>query len=394
MKDVRVKTNGSEVEGLVYVGSTQDSINRAINYVSSQGGGRVFIEAGNYLIRLPISMKSNVEICGERFKTILQNDLPTLGFNNSGVIEAVGTIDSIITDININNLFIGNVGNSQTGTNAIYLKYVGNKVSAGLDGVGITYSHYDESNNGGVIQYQSGAIIKNCTFNNNGTTGVLAVDTFNSNFYDNNFQNNGNAIRLSQSGRCIISRNIIRNNQSVGVYVSNSRYITITKNNISQCNTSGIVVEGDSVYRENSITSNIVQNNIGDGIRVNSYNTLVNGNVVQNNSENGININNTMHCTVIDNTVQNNGLVGISITTCSHNNICSNVVQHNFSHGISAISSSHRNNINGNAVQNNGGSTGINIDSSSYNTVTGNRMSKLTNSNSSGNITSPNIPVS
>src|SRR3712207_9278172 len=84
MVSVIVRQSGQEKEGEVYVGSNHIPIQKALDYVNSKGGGKVFIEKGTYEIdntsntgqdkfgAKGIRVYSNIELCGEGEFTVLK----------------------------------------------------------------------------------------------------------------------------------------------------------------------------------------------------------------------------------------------------------------------------------------------------------------------------------
>src|SRR3712207_5824566 len=84
MVSVIVRQSGQEKEGEVYVGNNHIPIQKALDYVNSKGGGKVFIEKGTYEINNTSNMGqdnygyrgirvySNTDLQGEGEFTILK----------------------------------------------------------------------------------------------------------------------------------------------------------------------------------------------------------------------------------------------------------------------------------------------------------------------------------
>lgn len=349
---VEVKTSGEQVEGQTYIGTTHTPIQSALNYVDSQGGGCVFIESGEYTLSSPLTVHSNVELCGEYSKTILYSTIANSG--STGAINISGTTGNELSDIYIHDLLIGNKNPvaTKSGNAGIYVVNAGKAPTTGLTSG--SYSRYDSSTIGRNSSNKMGVRIENCIIQGNRSY----------------------AINMEYASNCVITGNIIQYTSSNALRTSSSsKHIIITGNKIQ--NNAGI---GMDVASNNTIISfNTVQNNSSVGISLTStLNTVVRGNTIQNNNSNGIYLNSVSYNTVMGNTVQNNSSMGIYLSSSINNVVEGNTIQNNNGTGIYVYSSSATNSIAGNTVQNNTG-VGIHLNSSSNNTVVCNTIQNNNN---------------
>jgi nitrous oxidase accessory protein len=168
--------------------------------------------------------------------------------------------------------------------------------------------------------------------------------------------NNGAGIYLSGSGSNTLTNNTCNLNNGTGIVLWSSSNCTITKNTCSSNNDNGIYL--NNTCSENTLTNNICSNNNGTGIKLHSssitewdelqdpstYNTIANNTCCSNN-ENGIYLNMSDYLEFSSsNTISNN--------TCSNNSIC----------GIVLIGSG--SSISNNTCSNNG--CGIQLSSSQF----------------------------
>lgn len=157
----------------------------------------------------------------------------------------------------------------------------------------------------------------------------------------------------SQNGGCLVSDLMVDGNMSdydgfrnCGIYLDASSNNAITSNVVSNNISNGICIEGSSF---NAIIGNVCNNN-GTGINFNvgSGNNTATGNICSNNHPS----------------------CGIYLFISSENNITGNICNSNHSDGIAVTTGSNNNTITGNTCNNNN-SRGIQI-SASNSTVAGN----------------------
>ena len=138
MAIVYVSQTGTPVVGSRYVGTTHQAIKDAIAYLVTQGGGKVHIEKGVYIINDPsettygiVVRNSNIEICGDGNKTILKPAFTGGGIK--AVISFIGTLNAELENVYVHDLFIGNNADAAIGAQGIYADYVGRSVRSHLD---------------------------------------------------------------------------------------------------------------------------------------------------------------------------------------------------------------------------------------------------------------------
>lgn len=341
MKEVIVRQSGTAVTGQVYIGTTSTTIQTAINYVNSNGGGKVFIEKGVYTISTYLTMYSNIEICGEGVLTKLQPSYTTTGV---GVINMAGTSDtSYLSNIHIHDLYIGN-STTKVGTYGIFGQYVGKET------VDTSDSTYSATSVGNTIDVQYGITINNCFIQNPNANGIHLLYAKNVNIYNNTITNTANVgINCSYCTGLNINNNIVQFNSTHGIAIDNSSNNIVSNNTIQNNTTYGIYLNNTCV--NTNIINNYVHNNSSIGIYLTSSpRCLVSNNSIQNNSGTGIQIYSSQYVNVTKNMVQNNNTDGIKIQNSSNSCIQSNTIQFNSQEGVYFTSSSSYCTLNANVL--------------------------------------------
>ncbi|NIT54761.1 MAG: hypothetical protein GWN00_00505, partial [Aliifodinibius sp.] len=93
------------------------------------------------------------------------------------------------------------------------------------------------SNNGcGVLQYRysNDNSILNNTISKNGGSGINLDNSANGVLNSNFVSENGDGISLWHSSNCIITDNIVTSNRGHGIFLYNSRFSTLTRNNMTR----------------------------------------------------------------------------------------------------------------------------------------------------------------
>ncbi|KKL24701.1 hypothetical protein LCGC14_2412700, partial [marine sediment metagenome] len=166
------------------------------------------------------------------------------------------------------------------------------------------------------------------------------------------------------SDSCILIRNsnvyfIIRNvtvyhsgagSQDAGIVLNSVNKGTLTNNSFSDNYNGVYIVYGNN----NTLSENIVSNNIKNGIYLDSSNNnTVSGNTANINRDYGIRMNLGDNNTISGNTANNNGYYGIYISDYSgYNTIEGNTANNNSDHGI-YLWGSHNTIVSGNTANNN-----------------------------------------
>ena len=147
------------LQGEILSVSPGESIQTAIDLVSSNGGGTVTLKPGTHHISVPVRMKSNVILQGEG---TLACTLKTA--SNIKMIEAN---DNGLINVTIQNLVIIGTNASQSG--GIHL------VSYGVDheNINVLRVHVFETGWGVHIKGAKNVTIDNCNFSRNGTAGEV-----------------------------------------------------------------------------------------------------------------------------------------------------------------------------------------------------------------------------
>ncbi|WP_457917440.1 right-handed parallel beta-helix repeat-containing protein [Candidatus Lokiarchaeum ossiferum] len=128
-------------------------------------------------------------------------------------------------------------------------------------------------------------IIKNCTVLNS-MTGIKIWNSKNIKV-ENTLINDSkeHCIWTFFSENCVFSYNILENGPHGGMWISNSKFITISNSNVSNNLNYGIGI-GTSIYC--TISNNYISNNPYCGILLSGTNHIIQDNVIYNNRERGI----------------------------------------------------------------------------------------------------------
>ena len=192
----------------------------------------------------------------------------------------------------------------------------------------------DGQNSGSCIEIRSSNeyfIIRNCTLCRSGSVldadgGIKLQTVTNGKLIDNNCSFNGNGIFLIRSDNNSISGNIVNNNIDNGIRLRECGWNAIL-GNIANYNHIGINIFSG---HHSIISGNIASNNFDDGLNLDSSTiNNISGNAACNNTESGIYISEGNLNEVMENIIDNNKISGIDLNqsfycTVSGNNITNN----------------------------------------------------------------------
>lgn len=330
--------------------NSSDDIQQAINDVSKNGGGTVFLPSGTYQLKSKIFLKSNVTLQGSGKATVIKGDFSKIG---SPLITNKVTVP-------LENVTLSNFRLDRTGTNTQHGILLGNATNFLAEKIEV-YSNEDRP--GGAIgisafdvyaKYPSKNIrVKNSTFYYTGNFGVQfgnvksgVVD--NNDFYDGYrevigvepYGKSGVAQDIKIKGNFVFNKAVTENGTPTGkVIITNSsggsaKRISIKENVIQEDIASGNGLPGIAVYgaSEVEISKNAVSNIGGSGILITSAygkvaeKILINNNKVLNcslrNKSAGISLNDTHNSVISDNFVSGGKhIYGISEAKASNGNI-------------------------------------------------------------------------
>jgi hypothetical protein len=179
----------------------------------------------------------------------------------------------------------------------------------------------------------SGTIINGFNIETNLGTGIFVNNTKNVTVSNNQITaTKGSAIRIDKSYNGDIENNSITGSYT-GINVSSSKYTNINGNNVTGSNQNGITVK-NSV--NTFINQDKISNNNADGINIsNSNGTTVNGTTLEKNKGNGVEVHQSSQTLINGTTIKNNGKNGVSLTNSNKVKITNSQVIFNCN-GISA----------------------------------------------------------
>jgi len=179
----------------------------------------------------------------------------------------------------------------------------------------------------------SGTIINGFNIETNLGAGIFVNNTKNVTVSNNQITaTKGSAIRVDKSYNGDIENNSITGSYT-GINVSSSKYTNINGNNVTGSNQNGITVK-NSV--NTFINQNKISNNNADGINIsNSNGTTVNGTTLEKNKGNGVEVHQSSQTLINGTAIKNNGKNGVSLTNSNKVKITNSQVIFNCN-GISA----------------------------------------------------------
>jgi len=314
------------------------AIQFAINKANDEGGGRVYVKRGEYVINSTINLLSNVVLVGEGVSTHLST-------NKDIRVLLADDVENIV----VSDLFISGDGDAnktnQTAVRLDYGKY------AVIERLRIDNMGYD----GIEVQAASEAIVTHNVVSNCKDDGIGA---------------NG------LTGEVIFANNISFNNGYSGIHIDvSSQYVMIANNMAYSNGDYGIecVRTSGTGTKYSVMVGNVVKGNKNGGIRIRGVSGdqakywVVSSNVSRVNGY-GISLDSAQYCTVIGNMVTGNNNGGIWIGGDSDDNlIIGNYVVNNSGDGIRIpVSTAERNIIIQNVVT---GNTGAQLYNAGTNTI-------------------------
>ena len=353
----------------------QDAINNAV------AGDTIIVRAGTYTENVDVNKAINLIGEGRDLVTVTAKDTSDHVFdvtaryvNITGfrVVGATGDKAGIyLNRLDHSNIYTNDVSNNNYG---IFLYHSDNNILSDNFISGNSFS--------GIHLYSSdsNSIINNAASDN--FCNIFIQSSKNNNITDNTASDGDYGIYMSFSANNKLTGNTANSNARYGIdLVGSSVNNTITDNNVSDGEHGGIAIGYSSNY--NTITHNIVNSNRGYcGILLydsSNYNTITNNIVNSNDGYGGIFLWSSSNNNFIGNTMSlNNGSYGgIFLYSNSDNNV---LMENNISNNTNGIyiSNSGSNVVTGNSASGNS-LTGIRISSlSNYNTIMDNTVNSNT----------------
>ncbi len=295
-------------------------------------------------------------------------------------------LDGIVSPGSANN-YTNNVVNRSR--NGFYINFTNNLFSGNTVSGNNQHGFYFNPTSSGNV---NGNNLTGNTVSSNLVSGIRVNTTSNAitvrdvRIYSNTFLNHtqGTAAAidfLNISGPNHIYSNLVVENNTYGVYATNTNSTTINSNNITRAASGGYTVylsfsnstiislnnlsasyygvnfdnAGNNTLSFNNITSN---NGQGVIISVNSSNNTLNSNTITNNTVGGISIS-ANHNLISGNTINSNANDGISIEGYNNNNLTSNIIFSNHQAGINLLPAAFDNRIYSNTIYNHTTSGGL-----------------------------------
>ncbi len=190
--------------------------------------------------------------------------------------------------------------------------------------------------------------ISGCNITTASVAGIFLNNVMNSNVSDNIvYSNQGDGIALKDSSFCKVTNNTLKGAEVVNNY--NGITLTGSSNNLIESNEATLCVnDGIGSFEgsdHNVIRSNIVKENLNNGIEVQGNENIIQGNIALYNRA-GVKISGNINSISLNRPTQNG--YGIELSNASSNTVSSNVLVRNFQ-GISVITS-YSNEMTGNYI--------------------------------------------
>ena len=270
------------------------------------------------------------------------------------------------------------------------------------DGIYLHYSEAEVSNNvitdissEGIKLNESKGTITGNTLNNISSTSIFLQGNSDSTQISNNIIDGGNnygyGIFATNSAYLTISQNQITNTSDMGIYLNyNCSSATIDSNTISSNGSYGISFHQ---YNDNvTIQNNIISNNSSIGIYFNYYNhgSTIQNNTISGHSSRGIYFDYYNYGNIIDNLIYNNGNYGVDLRNIRYGDceVRNNTIDGHTEYGLylhSHSSSQYTLDATNNSITNN--VTGIYCNNGGdYNTVAYNNCWNNSSINYDGNL--------
>ena len=187
-----------------------------------------------------------------------------------------------------------------------------------------------ENEEGILLAYTTGAMVKNCVMANN-SRGALLYQSGYSNLSSNVVVHNLEGISLSSSGDAVVNGNVVAENDGSGIELESSGRTMLAQNNVT-LNAEG----GVYLYSSEGCDLNenlVVNNSLGFRLQF-SGNSRMARNVIANNSGEGIYLTYCNNCIIEDNNISGNLGYGVHQSSCDLNVIAGNTLISNRFSGL------------------------------------------------------------
>jgi len=280
-------------------------IQTAFNMVNANGGGTVYIKAGDYTVDTKCKIYSNTEVFGDGFATRIKlKNNANIGTSNSFINYIFGNNDFSTSNSNIiiRNLQIDGNSTNQSGSQSTNWMF----------GIGLSNV--------------SNSIVENCWVHDCTASGILVEYGSGQSIVTKNFcYNNGDhGINPNFCRSHICSDNVCYGNASQGIYAEFLSNFSIS-GNYCYDNLKGLaIIRGCS---EGSVINNVCSYNLSHGIVLNGdvdsvsygvnsgqvFNVLVNNNISSYNGSNGMIVQGAKRCTISYNQIMNNSIINAGL---------------------------------------------------------------------------------
>lgn len=295
--------SGIDREGVEYFATSEAGINKAIDYVSSHGGGTVNIGEGIFLIDSPsghgVIMKGNIRLRGVFRKTIFKPKPDSVSYK-----EFLHLVHYNLSPINMS---IENIVFEGRNTDKIY---------------GIAGTTSDTSHSGRKM------IVKNCVFQKlhfgcyflnfelakvidcyffKCVKSSLTLSRGDDSLVEGCYLMNCAELSCLRVGSTLITNNLVSNTTGSGIFIGYTNLAQVSSNIIQNCASSGINVTGTT--EDAIICGNIIQN-CRFGMYLTQTKLTVHSNLVRGNRYEGIRISlidNVAHRNISANLANKNG---------------------------------------------------------------------------------------
>jgi parallel beta-helix repeat protein len=358
-------TSAIDYTGLNSAGA-QIVINNAINALNATGGGTVFLKAGTFNIKGSITLKSNVNLIGEGYNSLIQQDSGTP--QTSPLVNVIGTTGTHLTDCILMKFRAVGLGAGESQVNnprGIYIRLA--------DRVHLEKTWVTDTPSSNITLDQGTDLVcidnwfARTGYNNIGVGEQLCLNiriignrcidaTLGAGIACNSIQGDviviGNVCSGGVQGiyaqdyqapyedgqviGCIIEGNVVKNVSGEGIVLNSATNVQIVNNYIHDCGAKGIrLFKGQSPTTDNIVVSgNIIERATNTGIDIqNSTGVIVSHNVVRDTvfSSNGygIYLTNSNYCVLSNNISHNNGQSGFLINQSTYINIIGNASYNN-----------------------------------------------------------------
>ena len=186
-----------------------------------------------------------------------ETSLKTNNFSNAGQVLLVNCNDSMISNIDISNLYEGislfYCNNNTVSGNTANNNERGIVLSSSINN-NVTGNTANNNSYGILLQNSNHSIITKNTANNNDCFGIAVTHSNNNTVSGNIANNNEDGILLQNSNHSIITENTANYNSHYGIYLLRSNYNTVSRNTLID-NGYGCI------YEDDECVGNVIENN-------------------------------------------------------------------------------------------------------------------------------------